>query len=266
MKKSLLTESFQTFVGTAVVGLLFLSARLHAQTADTLLNTIDDQSFYPQILVQPVDQAVLAGATAVLSVQAGNADGYQWLRNGSLLEGQTNEVLSIPSVQIEDVGLYSCQVFHGNQTVPTRTASLCVEVIGRAAGTSPLRTASAGTATLAAASGIPGGGPIVIYGPPLAGGGSSGSCPGRFTGYVLYSKPVSQGWGWTPISGVAHSITDTNRTNTKILYMGYYGDIGCARTTVSIPSTYSPIYEFAVYFTNNVPTNAYPIVLSGFNL
>jgi len=64
-----------------------------------------------------------------------------------------------------------------------------------------------------------------------------------------------------------HTVTDTNRTDTKIQYVGLYGDSGCAQTTISIPNpTFSPAYQFCIYFTNNVPTNAYPMVLmTGFN-
>jgi hypothetical protein len=114
---------------------------------------------------------------------------------------------------------------------------------------------------------MPGGGPITVFGMPYLGSGSQGGCPGKFTGYVVYSKPVSQGWGWTP-TGTVHTVTDgSGRTDTKIQYVGAYGDSGCAQTTVSIPNpTFSPVYQFTIYFTNNVPTNAYPMVLmTGFN-
>jgi len=38
----------------------------------------------------------------------------------------------------------------------------------------------------------------------------------------------------------------------KVQYVGAYGDIGVLNT-VSIPNpTFSPVYEFCIYFTNNV--------------
>ena len=99
----------------------------YTQTTDPLLADSVDQSEFPQITAQPVDQVVPIGGNVVLSVQANNADGYQWLCNGVLLDGQTNNALVIQSAGISDVGLYSCEVFNGGEMVPTRTASVEVE-------------------------------------------------------------------------------------------------------------------------------------------
>jgi hypothetical protein len=150
--------------------------------------------------------------------------------------------------------------------VETTASAITASATAAKATTASTLTASATTASASAAS-LPGGGPIIVYGAPYAGSGSQGGCPGYYTGYVIYSKPLSQGWGWTP-TGTVHTVTDgSGRTDTKVQYFGAYGDYGCAQTTVSIPNpTFSPVYEFAIYFTNNVPTNAYPMVLlSGFN-
>jgi hypothetical protein len=109
--------------------------------------------------------------------------------------------------------------------------------------------------------------PIVVFGTPLAGSGSQGTCPGSYTGYVNYTKSLPQ-WGWAPDTSNGNTIftaTDTNRTNTKIQYGGAYGDNSCNQTTVTVPNVpISPVYRFTIYFTNNVPTNAYPITLDGF--
>jgi hypothetical protein len=111
-----------------------------------------------------------------------------------------------------------------------------------------------------------GGGPITVFGTPYPGGGSHNGCPGPYAGYVNYTKTISQGWGWSP-SGTVHTASDgSGRTDTKIEYVGAYGDSGCDRTTVTIPHpAFSPVYRFTIYFTNNIPTNAYPITLTGFN-
>jgi hypothetical protein len=217
--------------------------RAQAQTTDLLLADSTDQSEFPQVTAQPVDQAVPIGSDAVLSVQAVNADGFQWLRNGAPVDGETNSSLVIQDVVINDAGLYSCEVSKANgEVVPTRTATLNVTAC------------------------LPGGGPIIVFGTPYLGGGSQGTCPGPFAGYVNYIKPSSQGWGWAPIAGTAHTATDLNRNDTKVEYVGRYGDSGCDETTVSIPDpTISPKYRFTIYFPNNVPTNAYPIMLTGFN-
>jgi hypothetical protein len=106
---------------------------------------------------------------------------------------------------------------------------------------------------------------VVITATPVVSSGTNGICPGGYIGYVNYTKTVANGWGWAP-TGTGHSVTDTNRTDTKVEFQGKSGDTGCNQTTVSIPDpTSSTKYRFHVYFTNNVPTNAYSLVLAGFN-
>jgi hypothetical protein len=234
----------------ASTGLLAIAVNTtRAQLADSI-----DQSAFPTITAQPVDQYVWAGSNATFSVQANNADGYQWLSNGVPVDGQTNSSLTIANVGISDVGLYSCNVSqNGGDAVPTRAASLSVVA------------ASSSDVT---ASGALGGGPIVVFGTPILSSGSQGSCPGPYVGVVAYTKTISQGWGWTPIAGatVLTAADGSGRTDTKVEYVGLYGDSGCNQTTVTIPyPTYSPAYRFTIYFTNNVPTNAYPLMLTGFN-
>lgn len=203
-----------------------------------------DQSVFPQITVQPTDQSISVGASATFSVQATNGDlGYQWSRNGVALDGQTNSTVTLDNVGTNDVGLYACEVIKADEAVPTRAASLNVV------------TAMANDQ-------------ITVFGTPLASGGGQGTCPGHYVGYVNYTKTVSQGWGWAPSTNTTiHTATDgAGRTDTKIQYLGRSGDNGCGQTTVTIPDpTFSTKYRFTIFFTNNVPTNAYPITLSGFN-
>jgi hypothetical protein len=206
----------------------------------------DDQSQFPVITQQPTDDAIGVGSTTSFSVQATNGNSYQWLRNGAVMEGKTNSSLVLENVGTNDVGLYACQISKDNgETVPTRTANLNVFMT------------------------MGGGGPITVFGTPVSGGGGSptNSCPGVYVGYVNYVKTASQGWGWVPTAGTTlHTATDTNRTDTKVYYLGRYGDSGCNQTTVTVPHpTASPKYRFTVFFTNNVPTNPYPIVLDGFD-
>jgi len=249
----------------AITGWIAIAGRIaHAQMSDPLLNDPVDQSEFPQVIAQPIDQAVPLGSNVVLWVQAINADGFQWLRNGVPLDGQTNCIFAIQNVGIGDVGLYSCQVFNGDQAVPTRTASL--EAVAGGNDATALNTTA--SANLVTASGTLGGGPITVFGTPILSNGHKNTCPGPYTGYVAYTKTPSQGWGWAPVSGatVLTAADGSGRTNTKIEYVGAYGDNGCAQTTVTIPiPAYSPVYRFTIYFTNNVPTNAFPIVLTGFN-
>jgi hypothetical protein len=228
---------------TKIIYITTMSALLPGIVATAWGDDNADQSEFPQVIAQPIDQGMSAGSNAVFTVQATNADGYQWQLNGVAMDGQTNGSLILQNVGVGDVGLYSCAVSKGIQSVPTRAASLSV---------------------LAADTG---GGMIILYGAPLTTPGSLGSCPGSYAGYVSYTKTASQGWGWAPSSGTTvHTASDTNRADTKIVYGGKYSDTGCAQTSVTLPSSPpSPKYRFTIYFPNSVPTNAYPITLTGFD-
>jgi hypothetical protein len=224
----------------------FITAATLATADESPGNAVQPE--FPKIILQPEDQMVPFGSNAVFTVTEANADGCQWLRNGNTLDNQTNATLTITNCGIKDVGYYSCTLYKGMQTVPTRAASLMVY-----------------TNTIDPQTGVD---PVVVFGLPLSGNGSQGTCPGHYTGYIAYTKTVQQGWGWAPDTTGGNTVftaIDTNRTDTKIQYAGAYGDSSCNQTTVTIPnSPYSPVYEFCIYFTNNVPTNAYAITLDGF--
>jgi hypothetical protein len=230
------------------------------------------QDIYPTITQQPLDQLVAVGGIAQFSVQAANATAYQWYCNNTIMDGQTNDTLVVPNAQISNVGLYSALVFNGADSVPTRSANLNVYVTSSSTSTStsPMRASAMMSSGTLLSMGDPNGGSvIVVFGFPLQSMGGSGSCPGRYSGYVNYTKTVAQGWGWTPSStNTVYTCTDTNATNTKLGYTGDYGDWGCNQTTVTVPyPAMSPAYRFTVFFPQGtqVPTNAYPITLSGFN-
>src|ERR1700722_18366389 len=222
---------------------LFAGHNAHADDS-----ALVSQPYFPMIMSQPEDQMIYLGSNAPFTVTAVNADGYQWLRNGNPINGQTNNSLTIQNAGIDDVGFYSCNIFKNTESVPTRAASLMVF------------TSSIDPQTAVD--------PIVVFGPPVVSGGSQGTCPGKYAGYVSYTKAITNGWGWAPDTtngNINFTATDTNRTNTKIQYVGEYGDGGCNQTSVTVPNPpISPVYRFGIYFTNNVPTNAYPITLDGF--
>jgi hypothetical protein len=202
------------------------------------------QEEFPQVTTQPVDQDVTVGSSTTLTVGSTNADGFQWVRNGVVLDGQTNSTLTISQVGINDTGLYSCFVFKGSEAVPTREATLNVVAMASA------------------------GGPITVFGTPVLSNGQQGSCPGHYIGYVNFRKTAADGWGWAPTAGTTiHTASDgSGRADTKIQYGGKYGDNSCDLTTIGVPQPpFSPLYRFTIFFTNNVPTNAYPIVLNGFD-
>jgi hypothetical protein len=207
-----------------------------------------NQPDFPRIISQPEDQMVYVGSNVTFTVKAANTDGYQWLHNGTPLDGQTNASLVITNCSLNEVGYYSCNIFQDIQVVPTRSASLMVY-----------------TNTVDPQTGVD---PVVVFGLPLLGNGGSGGCPGKYAGYINYTKTIQQGWGWAPDTTNGNTTfiaSDVNRSDTKIQYGGEYGDGGCNQTAVTIPNpAMSPVYRFAIFFTNNVPTNVYAITLDGF--
>ena len=196
-----------------------------------------DQSLYPTILQQPVDQCLPIGGAATFSVVATNFDGFQWYKNNVAIDGETNSSLTIASLGINDVGYYGASVILAGEAVPTRLATLNVYTV-----TTPLLTTTTSlTSTLNksklslqstlsfSATDLGGGGVITVFGlPVVSGGGTSSGCPGKYSGYVNFSKPPSQGWGWAPTAGETHVVTDTNRPDTKVQFMGQWGDPGFA--------------------------------------
>jgi hypothetical protein len=249
------------FALAAIAGLV-----LTVRAQDTI-----DQSQYPTIVQQPVDQCLPMGATAIFSVNATNVDSYQWYLSNVALDGQTNSSLTIPNAGTNDVGYYFASVIKGSESVPTRQA--CLNVYTTSASTTSSTPSSPGRFSSQSMSmssmDLGGGGVITVFGAPVTGNGSSGSCPGSYSGYVNYIKPMSQGWGFNSSTNTTiHTAADGNRTDTKVQYAGYYGDSGCGQTTVTVPDpTVSPKYRFTIYFPRGVqvPTNSYPITLTGFD-
>src|SRR5436309_2779306 len=87
-----------------------------------------DQLEFPQIVHQPIDQAIRVGSNVTFTAQATNGNlSFQWFRNGVAMDGQTNSDLVLETVGTGDVGFYTCNISKdGGESVPTRTASLNV--------------------------------------------------------------------------------------------------------------------------------------------
>jgi hypothetical protein len=233
-----------------------------------------DQSQYPTILQQPVDQCLPLGSQVTFSVVASNVDSYQWYKNNTAIDGQTNTSLTIASAQISDVAYYSAAVIKGADAVPTRMANLNVYTTSGSTSsttttTSKFRFSSTQSTSTMSAMDLGGGGTITVFGAPICNSGSSGSCPGAYSGYVLFSRTLSQGWGWAPTAGATTlTVADMNRSDTKVQSSGKSGDVYCGLSTLDIPvPAYSPKYRFTIFFPPGVqvPTNAYPITLTGFD-
>jgi hypothetical protein len=231
-----------------LLALAFVLCAIKGLAADATA-VCPDQSDFPWIVCQPVNQLVPIGSTAVFSVTANNGPlTYQWLSNGIAMTDQTNASLVLTNVQPSTAGFYSCNLSKDWEVVPTRSASLLVytNYVNPATGVDP----------------------VTIFAPPVISGGKSGTCPGSYAGYVIYTKTAANGWGWAPDTNNTTTFTASDgggRLDTSVIYTGKNLDSGCALTTVTIPNPpYSPKYRFAIYFPNNVPTTNYPIVLDGF--
>ena len=199
------------------------------------------ESAAPGVRDRSADQLVRLGDPVSFAADAVAGGSYQWMHTGIPIDGQTNSTLTIENTQISDAGFYFCNIANNAEIVPTITASLEVYTITPEFD-------------------------VVVYAPPVTDPGSLPTCPGAYAGYVNY-VPTNV-WGWTPSTNTTiYTASDNTRTNTKVEYVGGYGDEGCHKTTVTIPSpTFSPEYRFTIYFTSDVPTTNYPITLTGFEL
>ena len=84
----------------------------------------------PAITLQPAPQTALAGATVNFSVAASGTEplSYQWLFNGTNLDGALAETLSLTNVQPEQAGGYSVVVANVAGSVTSAVATLTVRV------------------------------------------------------------------------------------------------------------------------------------------
>lgn len=262
MKKRLLR-------GIATAAMTGLVLAVHAQDSNI------DQSQFPAILQQPVDQCLPIGGSVTFSVMATNVDTYQWYKNNVAMDGQTNSTITISNLGTDDAAYYGAAVIKGDDAVPTRLAMLNVYMTTGRTSASTTTIPSKKTSSKFVSSGSmmmmsadDAGGSVVVFSPPVMSNGTN-ACSGAYSGYVNYMKPPSQGWGfYTDTNAFFHAATDNNRSDTKVTYSGYYGDANCGQTSVVIPTpTPSPRYRFSIFFPrgSQVPTNSYPITLDGFN-
>jgi alpha-tubulin suppressor-like RCC1 family protein len=80
----------------------------------------------PTILQQPQSRTVPAGSSATFSVEAENATGYQWFKNGAPIPNATNNFYAIPSAQAPDAGTYFVIVSNSFASVTSAAATLTV--------------------------------------------------------------------------------------------------------------------------------------------
>ena len=82
----------------------------------------------PIIQVQPMSQSVALGEAVLLSVSASGSGTltYQWLKNGVIITGATQPLLSLPTPKVEDSGNYTVIVTDANGSVTSAVATLNV--------------------------------------------------------------------------------------------------------------------------------------------
>jgi hypothetical protein len=106
----------------------------------------------PSIARQPLPQTVAPGGTVVFTVEASsNAAGYQWKRNGNVIPGAHESLLSIANVNASQAGNYTVDVINQAGTVTSAPAALSVSAAatpGRIANFSIRSNAGAGAQTL----------------------------------------------------------------------------------------------------------------------
>jgi uncharacterized protein (TIGR02145 family)/uncharacterized repeat protein (TIGR02543 family) len=102
-------------------------------TADTIVSnpatlSVIQNNFPPVIRVQPLDQTVTEGQTAIFSVIAeGTALVYQWQKGATAIIGATNATYSLTDIVISDSGSeYSCIVSNAIDTVVSKKVKLVV--------------------------------------------------------------------------------------------------------------------------------------------
>ena len=87
---------------------------------------------FPIITTQPLSQKAKEGETIALSVEALNAEFYQWYKDETAIEGATNAVLQLEAISQEDAGSYLVEV--GNDLGTVNSVPATVTVISSPAG------------------------------------------------------------------------------------------------------------------------------------
>jgi len=80
----------------------------------------------PSINTQPISQTVAEGNSVIFSVNASNANGYQWYRGGSAISGAINSTLTLYNISLADANNYYVETSNASVTLVSNTATLTV--------------------------------------------------------------------------------------------------------------------------------------------
>jgi uncharacterized membrane protein len=176
-------KDFLSVMGVSVTGWVFQTVDRITRNADGSYNISGNGTFNgrpssfmatlsapagpvgppPSITTQPRAQAAAVGGTAVMSVAATDATGYQWRRNGTAIPGATNATLTIPNVQAANAGDYTVVVFNGASPVTSAAVTLTVApTVSRLANVSVRTTAGSAANPLIVGFTLGGGGKNVL--------------------------------------------------------------------------------------------------------
>ncbi len=100
----------------------------------------------PVITVEPADQFAMPGCDISFNVTATSKStmGYQWLKDGSVLSGQTNSTLSLGGIQTSNFGAYLVLVTNAFGSTASASAALALDHAPVAAPVTLERFASGG--------------------------------------------------------------------------------------------------------------------------
>jgi hypothetical protein len=92
---------------------------------------VNQTSGPPVIALQPTNQSVIMGSDVMLRVVATGPGplSHQWRRGGVDMPGQTNSILQLPHVQMEESGEYSVRITNAEGSVLSNPARLRVFVL-----------------------------------------------------------------------------------------------------------------------------------------
>jgi hypothetical protein len=160
----------------------------------------------PVIVRDPVSQTAPPGGPLSLSVDAvGSAPfAYQWFKDGAAIAGQTNSVLTIPSVATATAGSYAVTV--SNSAGTARSANAIITVGAAAAAETRLANfstrARAGSGQVAIAGFVIAGDtpkPVLVraVGPTLGSFGVTGTLPAPALELFEGSRALARNTGWS---------------------------------------------------------------------
>ncbi len=108
--------------------------------------TVPANAGAPQIMLQPFDKVVSPGGTfALATAAAGNGVTYQWLRNGTVLAGETGAILLRQNVNAADAGQYTVRLTANGATVNTTASTVTLNPDASRLGNLSGRIAIAGS-------------------------------------------------------------------------------------------------------------------------